>query len=323
MITYNHESFITQAIEGVLMQKTKFPIELVIGEDCSTDRTREICKAFKIKCPDIIKLRLPIKNMGVMPNFIENLQACVGKYIAICEGDDYWTDTHKLQKQVDFLEANKDFAICHHNMQVIYEDKTKEPYFSNSPETKEVSTIEDLARRNYIFTASCIFRNGLIKELPDWFYKSPVGDYVLHMLNAQHGKIKYIPDIMGVYRVLKDGFWESKNKIYQTEHWIKLIDLMKRYFDQKINKILLDQQSYYCIFLMKHFKNNIEKCKYYSYKIIENNPFFINDLQNKLDQSEQTINEIINSWSYKTGKKIINPVRFLKNKFHFHKRFLS
>jgi glycosyltransferase involved in cell wall biosynthesis len=306
------------------MQKTTFPVEVIVQDDASTDKTPEKIKEYAERHNFIIpvfhKENYYSNGRSINDYFLKNAR---GKYIALCEGDDYWTDPHKLQKQVDFLEANEDFVICHHNMRVIYEDKTKEPHFSNSPETKEVSTIEDLAQRNYIFTASCIFRNGLIKEFPDWFYKSPIGDYILHMLNAQHGKIKYITDVMGVYRVHKDGIWESKNEIYQTEQWIKLIDLMRNYFDQKINKILLDQQSYYCIFLIKHFINNIEKCKYYSYKAIENNPFLINDLYNKLDQSEETINQISNSHSYKIGKRIINPVRFLKNKFYFLKRFLS
>jgi len=107
-ITYNHEPYIAEAIEGVLMQKCSFPIELVIGEDCSTDNTRKICEEYANKS-ELIKLLPTETNLGMMPNFIRTLQSCTGKYIAMCEGDDYWTDPLKLQKQVDFLEANAEY----------------------------------------------------------------------------------------------------------------------------------------------------------------------------------------------------------------------
>jgi len=111
MITYNHESYIAQAIEGIMMQQTDFPIELVIGEDCSTDRTREICLEYQDKYPEIIRLLLPEKNIGIYKNSKSTFIECKGKYIAICEGDDYWTDPLKLQKQVYFLETRPDFAL--------------------------------------------------------------------------------------------------------------------------------------------------------------------------------------------------------------------
>lgn len=98
MITYNHEPFIREAIEGVLMQQSTFPYELVIGEDYSTDRTRDICIEYQQKHPDKIRLLLNEKNLGVMPNFIQTLNACSSKYIALCEGEDYWTDPLKPQE---------------------------------------------------------------------------------------------------------------------------------------------------------------------------------------------------------------------------------
>ena len=101
-ITYNHEQFIAQAIESWLMQKTSFEIEIIIGEDCSTDNTRAIIEKYRKLHPDLIKLIISESNVGMMPNFIRTLAACRGKYIALCEGDDYWTDPYKLQKQVDF-----------------------------------------------------------------------------------------------------------------------------------------------------------------------------------------------------------------------------
>mgnify|MGYP001248218371 CR=1 FL=1 len=122
MITYNHEKYIAQAIEGVLMQKTNFLFELVIGEDCSTDSTRVICKEYADRYPNIIKL-LPDagKNLGMMENAIRTTMACTGKYIALCEGDDYWTDPYKLQKQVDFLEAHNDYGLTNTDADFYYQ----------------------------------------------------------------------------------------------------------------------------------------------------------------------------------------------------------
>lgn len=123
MITYNHEKFIAQAIDSVIMQKTNFDYEIVIGEDCSTDRTREIVLEYKAKHPDKFKLLLQEKNVGMMQNFIVTLKTCNGKYIALLEGDDYWTDPLKLQKQVDFLQANlvfgKSLADWHFYYQIL------------------------------------------------------------------------------------------------------------------------------------------------------------------------------------------------------------
>ncbi len=246
MITYNHESFIAKAIEGILMQKTDFDIELIIGEDYSSDKTSEICKEYKNKFPNKIRLLLNERNIGVMPNFIQTLNSCSGNYIALCEGDDYWTDPYKLQKQVDFLEANEDFVICHHNMQIDYENDASEQHLSNSPEQKEVYTIEDLALRYSIFTSSSIFRNGLIKKLPDWFYKYSLGDYMLYMIIAQYGKIRYLPDVMGVYRVHEKGVWSM---LSENSRFEKQLDTLKEF--------------------MTHFKTNDSVCNCLKIRYIE------------------------------------------------------
>jgi len=241
MITYNHALYISQAIESIISQETNFKYELVIADDCSTDTTRDICIEYKKKYPEKIRLVLPEKNLGMMQNFINTLSFCKGKYIALCEGDDYWTDPSKLQKQVDFLEANPDFAICFHNMQIIYEGVEGENRISN-PMQKEVTTIYDLANGNYIYTASCVFRNGLIPQLPDWFAKSPVGDYPLHLLNAQYGKIKFFKEVMGVYRINPTSIWGGKNNLYVYSKWRELLSFLENYFDAEVNKVLKEQK---------------------------------------------------------------------------------
>ena len=117
-VTYNHELYIRQCLDSFLMQKTNFLFEIVIGEDCSTDNTGSIVTEYARKYPEIIKARCNKKNIGVQENSLLVFRDCTGKYIALCDGDDYWTDPYKLQKQVDFLEANKDFVICFHQIRI-------------------------------------------------------------------------------------------------------------------------------------------------------------------------------------------------------------
>jgi len=196
--------------------------------------------------PDKIKVLKTEHNLGMMPNFIRTLKACTGKYIALCEGDDYWTDPLKLQKQVDFLEANEDFAICHHRVFILNEI-IKEKKLSNDTK-KEISDIYDLAKGNYIYTASCVFRKQNY-DFPEWLNKSPIGDYPLHLLNAQFGKIKYLNDAMCVYRIHQGGSWECKPRNEMNQKILDYLELLicsdfeddiKISFVKSYNRVIID-----------------------------------------------------------------------------------
>lgn len=214
MITYNHQDYIVEAIEGVLMQKTNFKFVLVIGEDCGTDETRKIILEYQKKYPQKIILKLPESNLGIMENSISNKMFCNGKYIAECEGDDYWTDPLKLQKQVDFLETNKEYVLCFHKINILKPDGEIVPDFiTKVPENYE--SIETLARLgNYIHTPSVVFRN-IIKEFPPEYGLSTVGDYFLYVLLSEYGKLKYIEDEMAIYRE-GVGVWSAKSNFYRN-----------------------------------------------------------------------------------------------------------
>jgi glycosyltransferase involved in cell wall biosynthesis len=241
MLVYNHERYIAQAIEGVLMQQVDFSYEIVIGEDCSTDGTRNLVVGYQEKYGDRIRLLLQGTNVGMQKNFADTYRACRGRYIALLDGDDYWTDSHKLQKQVDLLEENPDYAICFHNMQVVYEDEPQMNRLSNTHQ-QETTTLEDLAQGNYIYTASCLFRK-YFSELPCWFDQCAVGDYPLHLLNAREGKIKFIDEVMGGYRIHKGGIWETKSDLFRMEKWIETLEIIRYQFDKPINKIIRDRIS--------------------------------------------------------------------------------
>ncbi|MEH2045642.1 glycosyltransferase [Nostoc sp.] len=244
MITYNHEIYIAQAIESILMQQTNFEYEVVIGEDCSTDNTRQIIIDYQKNYPEKIRLLLPDKNIGMHKNFINTLQACQGQYIALLEGDDYWTSSEKLQKQVDFLDKNLDFSICFHNVLVFWQDNSYSPaiFLHNQPKT---STIENLLINNFISTPSVMYRAGLVQKFPDWFYEQSMGDWTFHILNAQHGKIGYIDEVMSAYRVHAKGVWSGKSREYQIKETIRMLDTIKYDFNSQYQAIINTSIKFY------------------------------------------------------------------------------
>ncbi|HWB24568.1 MAG TPA: glycosyltransferase [Chitinophagaceae bacterium] len=240
-ITYNQEKFIANAIEGILMQQTNCPVEIIIGDDCSNDGTGAICAEYAKNNSGTIKLLTSEKNIGMMANFVRTLKACSGKYIALCEGDDYWCDKHKLQKQVDFLEANSNYALCFHRTYELRNDILVLPY-QQKAEEEHTFTIENLATANFIVTPSVVFRNNLFTSFPSWIYNAPAGDYVLHMLNARHGLIKYFPEPMAVYRIHDGGIWSSTEGLKRLEKMVLLLSyLLQEDFSSDVKQILQKQ----------------------------------------------------------------------------------
>lgn len=226
VVTYNHEKFIDQAIESVLMQQTDFEYEVVIIEDCSTDRTRDIVIDFQKKNPNRIRLVLAEKNSNVRRACKREILNARGSYIAVLDGDDYWTSPQKLQKQADFLDIHKEWSICFHNTTILYDDNSKKPRNSNPPEQKRISTLEDLLAGNFIPTCSVMFRSGLFESFPSWFDTVWAADWPLHILNAQHGKIGYIDEVMGAYRQHSDGMWNRLSKIQQISRVLEFYEQM-------------------------------------------------------------------------------------------------
>lgn len=243
MITFKHELYITQAIEGVLMQQTNFDFELIIADDCSPDRTPDIINDIIKNHPqgNRIKYFRHNENIGMQENGIFAFNQCLGKYIALCEGDDYWTDPLKLQKQVDFLEANPDYVLCFHPIKILRPDGTiGDDFITKVPENHE--TIETLARLgNYIHTPSVVFRN-VTRSLPFEFRLSPIGDYFLYIILAGYGKLKYLEDKMAVYRY-NVGVISRMSALDIANNNVKMYSCMIGYLkDENIKSIILDKQ---------------------------------------------------------------------------------
>jgi len=205
-ITYGHQDYITETLDGVLMQQYEGPVEFIIANDNSPDNTDKVVKDYlaRNKIPENFEIKYTKhhENIGMMPNFIWALNQATGKYIALCEGDDYWTDVKKLEKQICFLEGNLDFSICYHQVNQKNETGIQEYEFDLVAE-QTIFNLKNLCEANIMSTPSVVYRN--ISKLPDFVQNLYPGDYALHIINAMRGKIKYIDGIMAVYRIHYQG----------------------------------------------------------------------------------------------------------------------
>jgi len=230
LITFNHNEFIEKAVDSVLIQEVNFPWELIIADDFSTDGTREILLEYKEKYPDFIKLILQERNIGAAKNWFDLINTPKGKYIAYFEGDDYWTDPHKLQKQVDFLEANEKYVGSFHNVEARYQDGGKKPFlYCNFREARDI-TFKDLSYANVMPTCAVVFRRKHLVKFPSWITTLPTGDWALHLFNAQYGSFRYMPQTMGVYRITNSSVWAMQSQERSIRYVIETYDKMIKGF---------------------------------------------------------------------------------------------
>lgn len=227
VITYKHERFIAQALESALMQKGDFEIEIVVGDDASPDDTRKICEDFALKYPSIIKLLPPIANLGAMRNFARTFAACSGKYVALLEGDDYWTDPSKLQRQLEFLENNSSYAFASHRGLNYVMDRNE--FIEDKLSSRDLNFMDFAIHNCMIHTMSVMFRNDV--DLMELFEKPWVkylsgGDLLLYFEMTKDGaKGRVLDNVMGVYRIHSTGSWQgisSISRIQSAERDLKL-----------------------------------------------------------------------------------------------------
>lgn len=196
MICYNAEAFIAESIESILNQKVDFPIELVIGDDCSIDNTRQICETYAQKHPEKIRLLPPENNLGIGGNTARTMGSCRGKYIAVCDGDDIWIDPHKLKRQIDFLEQNPNYGVVYTDVETISE--TGEVLHDPEQESirkmyTEGAVFVNLLGANFINNSTSAFRRELISDLhisTDRSYLIP--DHIRWLHIAARAKVHFI-----------------------------------------------------------------------------------------------------------------------------------
>lgn len=217
-ITYNHEPYIRQCLEGFIMQKTNFRFEAIVHDDASTDETANIIREYAEKYPDIIKPIFETENQySKLDGSIQRIMSehIHGKYVAMCEGDDYWIDPLKLQKQVDFLESNPKYSMCAHNAFVFYQQKNDVCLFNKTSYSGELS-VHDAIHAWKIPTASILVLSEIAKEYPSWLAVIYSGDYSLILRTLLKGKIYLNSDIMSVYRVSYVGY--SASALYKGKN---------------------------------------------------------------------------------------------------------
>lgn len=217
-LTYNHENYIRQTLESFLGQKTKYKFKVIVHDDASTDNTQRIIKEYAERYPDIIKPILQTENqfskgVDVVKRFV--LPNIEGDYIATCEGDDYWIEESKIDKQVDFLEMHSEYSACVHNS-VFYNMKSgeKKPFNSNVTREQDMHLENVIDGVTWVFhTSSVMYRKKIIFQKYDFLDSmNSVGDYPKAILMALNGKIRYFPQQMSVYRFASTSTsWTSKN----------------------------------------------------------------------------------------------------------------
>lgn len=260
-ITYNHETYIKTAIESFLMQKTDFSFEVIVGEDCSTDNTRNMIKECQKKYPDKIKLLTSDNNIGARNNERRNFDESKGKYIAICEGDDYWTDPYKLQKQVDYMEKHPECGLIFHGVEKIYEDNKRDKKIIRNYDRSKNCSIEEIIYGGGSFcpSASMLYRKSLWDETPEFYNRASVGDYPMQMYFATKGEVYYLNEIMAVYRSGHINSWTHKclssvkENISHEKSMIKMLNEFNKYSNKKYHKVVRKTQKKHIIRGIKYF----------------------------------------------------------------------
>ena len=314
-VTYNHEKYIGETIDGFLMQETDFAFEILIHDDCSDDDTQKIILNYKEKYPNIIRTVFQKENQyskGIKRFFSFLFQIANGAYYALCEGDDFWTDSRKLQIQLDEMKKYPNIGMSFHPAFEFYDNKRTGKILSRHFHANQLVTTSDIILGGGVFcpTASLMFKKEALSDLPEWFFKAPVGDYFMQILGSSNGGALYIDRPMSIYRKGHSGSWtnslfsdpEGFVEQYTQKHQDLKLDMIKtlkeknRYFDNRYNAEIQQRISiallslslvYLKVGMFEKFQTAIEKsCKTYKKSLslqyflylFKNHPYFLHAL---------------------------------------------
>lgn len=360
-ITYNQVGYVRECLDGFLMQKTNFKFEILVHDDASTDGTADIIKEYQLKYPDLFFPIYQRENQfskgvkGILITFV--FPMCKGKYIALCEGDDFWTDPNKLQLQVDFLEKNPNYSVCFHPVKVFFENHEKDDSIYPANNNKSDFTLKKLLKANFIQTNSVVYRK---QDYSRAVTNVSPGDWYLHLYHTQFGKIGFINKVMSAYRRHPGGIWwltQSDPKEFWRENGLQHLLLYKELLgmygeNQAYREIILSntQTSISSIIdsdnskdkslvmaIVNDFPELITDFSEFTKNVVLNKNTDIKEKENTIIEKENTIiaqskeienisreikklEGLLDSWDYKVGKLVSHP---LKTGKHVYRKLIK
>lgn len=236
VIAYNHEPYIETALNSILAQKVDAALEILVADDCSTDKTVEVVKRIRERSPFPITLLTSEKNIGHTRNYERAWKLAQGDFIAHCDGDDFWIDPLKLQKQLTFLKDNPTFSFCSHKIKVQIGNEYLEDLIPRT--SKEVFNTLDLIDACPSHNSSLFFRRNLFKELPPFFFEITGHDWCISILNSLHGPFKIFPEPMAVWRMRTDGLWGGESNLFHLKHTDKFLGHLRGFLPRIFNRAI-------------------------------------------------------------------------------------
>jgi len=259
IVTYNQQDLIGQAIESALSQVTDFDTEIVVADDCSTDRTRSVARGYRDRFPDRVRVLIRDRNLGLMGNLPQAFLECRGDYVACLDGDDYWTAPEKLQRQVDFLDAHPDYSICFHNALMVWDDGSQGPTLHSPPGRRATYCLNELLKQDFISTSAAVVRNHLVRDFPDWYGTLPVPDWPFFVLHAMHGKIGYLDEDWTVYRQHPAGMYCRLANEKRMEQNIGIVRTFRDVLGPEYRPLLTDAIHARCLSLALYYRKRGNK----------------------------------------------------------------
>lgn len=273
--TYNQEKYIKQCLDSLVNQKTEYKYEILVSDDCSTDNTRNIVNDYKKKYPNKIRTIFRDKNIGPMENLFQTLNEIHTKYVALCDGDDFWVSENKVQKQVSFLEKHKDYNIVFNKSRIFFEDGSQEPFLFPGIKVNNPVLFDEIINDNLITANSVMYRwkfnkkNSLIKIIPENIMP---GDYFIHLVHLKGSKAYYLDEVMSAYRRQPKGMWwytsqPDKRFDFYYNSGIKQLNFYDYFFNEGfVNDNMIHPQRDWILYytmLGYFYKRKYSKMKYF------------------------------------------------------------
>jgi len=245
VLTYNHERYIASALEAALAQNAAFEYEILIADDCSTDRTGEIVRRFATCHESKIRILPRPRNLGICRNFTNAYSSCTGEYVAVLEGDDVWHNPSKLTTLVEALDSRPDYSFAFHDVRLQFEDGREEKGCCPA-HVRSTLRLRDFVVNNFVPNCSgLVFRNRLIDRFPDWFTSLSYYDWPLHVLHLLHGPALYLNEPLSTYRIHSGGAWHGAGTQYRLEKLLEIFDALNRHLNFEYDSIFRMNANYW------------------------------------------------------------------------------